>query len=273
VLFALFGLTPMILSVLAAVCSVRLGLCALHGQLLYFLTLLAYSVLPLSKASLWLIPLAALLLYFCGSIASLFMLRGDLRRIEEDWPGVLGCVLLIMLNIALLIFLMHHIFDLMRLRLDRLAAFEDLRLLTWVVRAGAIFLPLWMIVFSLLGFRRLGLSAFYAGAGLFFSAYLLLANLAIPGQLHMPAHLAEALSLNEQPVYLILPPEISLSIPASLLPLPAALLCGALGSLLLKQGRREGRKAKESASRPAKTAPRQLLKPEQTLRRSNGSKA
>ncbi|MDR2050280.1 MAG: hypothetical protein LBQ63_00680 [Deltaproteobacteria bacterium] len=274
-LFALFGLTPTILSVLAAVCSVRLGLCALHGQLLYFLTLLGYSVLPLSKASLWLVPLAALLLYFCGFMAAVFMLRRDFSRLEEGRTGVLGCALLVGLNLALLVFLMHHVLDLMRLRLDNLVSFDGLRLLLWEIRMGAIVLPLWMIVFGILGFRRLALSAFYAGPGLFFSAYLLLANLAGAGPLHMPASLAALLSLNEQPTYLILPPGALLSGAACLLPLPAALLCGFLGSLLLErgQGRRGKAQVRERASPPVRAGSGQILKPAHDLRRSDGFKA
>lgn len=78
-LAAILGLSPTALAILAAVCSVRMGVCALHGQIFYFEGLLLYSIFPLGLNSLWVIPMCAFALFFVGALIAAFVVRKDIE--------------------------------------------------------------------------------------------------------------------------------------------------------------------------------------------------
>lgn len=276
-LFAVFGLAPTALSMLAAVCGVRLGLCALHGQLLYFLALLGYSLVPLSLNSLWLIPLGACGLFCCGFIFAFFSLRRGLNEVE-GWGRSALTALLLLCNFALLLFMLHNLLDIMCLRLNGSSAGGAV----WVLKAAGALLPAWMLLFCFLGLRRLGLAAFYAGLGLYFGAYQLFNALALPLAARMPERLALALALRQAPLYRAPPPGAAPDEASWIALASAALACGLLGSLLLEGG---GVKGKKTPRRGAgllwavyrraldRAAPAQARQKPGRLRRGNRFKA
>ncbi len=245
--FAIFGLSPALLAILAAVCSIRLGLCALHGQLLYFITLTLFSFYPLGPNSLWVIPAIACLMFGFGTIAAFFMVRKDLH-IEEGRPRITATALLVLLNLAFVLMLMHNIFNIMCLRLDGNSGPEWAAELVFMAKVGSAGLLAWMLVLSLLGFRRLGQCAFYAICGLLLGAYLVMGAYAQPDGAFMPQSLSGLIAKKLTLAYSSLPPD-SVFNPAlyAIAPL-AALLCAALGFNLLKKGRERKR-----APKPAKT--------------------
>ena len=234
-LLAIFGLMPTILSIMVAVCSVRLGICALHGQIFYFLALLAFPLTPLSTPILWLIPLAACVFFCCGSIAAFFMVRRDLDQLEKFHPAPV--ILLILLNLALLFLFLRNFFTLLCLRLHQLPKAGTAFDLILINKIGAIALAIWMVFWIIMGFRRVGLSAFYALPGLAFSSYFLLLSLAQPQEHRLPAALAQVLSLQEPPCYLYVAPDAPTG-GIYLLPILGALFAGLAGFFLLEKGQK-----------------------------------
>ncbi|MDR2503979.1 MAG: hypothetical protein LBD82_06340 [Deltaproteobacteria bacterium] len=248
-LLAVFGLTPTLVSVMAAVCSVRLGVCALHGQLLYLLTLCAYSLFPLSQALLWLVPLAACGMFLGGLLLAAFTVRRDLNRLTGR-PHAVAVGLLILVNLAFVLFLADAFFDLLLFRLDRPASLRAVRDFIFMSRAGTIFLLFWLMLWPALGRRRIGLSSFYALLGLLFSGYLLLRSFSLPGARRLPADMAMLFSLRERPPYWEIAPDFTPPLILYLLPPLAALLCGILGFELLEPNK--AKKKKKPARAPAR---------------------
>ena len=248
-LLAVFGITPTIVSVMAAICSVRLGVCALHGQLLYLLTLCAYSLFPLSQALLWLVPLAACAMFFGGLLLAAVMIRHDLNQLTGRSHAV-AVALLVLVNLAFVLFLADAFFDLLLFRLDHPASLRAVRDFIFMSRAGVIFLLFWLMLWLALGRRRIGLSSFYALLGLLFSGYLLLRRFSLPGARRLPADITLLFSLRDRPTYLEIAPDFAPPAILYLLPPLTALLCGILGFKLLEP--HSEKKKKRPARAPAR---------------------
>lgn len=235
-LFAILVLSPTVLAILAAVCSVRLGICALHGQVLYFIALFLYSVMPLTVNSLWIVPMAACFMFLCGTLAACFMVKKDLFA-SESRRGIAFTVLIAGLNLALLVLLLETALDIMCLRLDSSMDVPGVATLALMAKAGSGALLFWMLLWSILGKRRLGQSAFYALCGLLIGSYLVLAANAGPDGSFMPAPVVQALSLREPLAYYSVMPDARISGGIILLPPIIAMLCAALGASLLQKGK------------------------------------
>lgn len=245
---ALFGLSPTVFSILAAVCSPRLGMCALHGQLLYFAGLLLYSPLPLSVTSLWLVPFWACVLFFCGCIMGFFMLRTDINPAGERGRRIFTLVL-VLVNFLFLLLLLHSVFDIMCFRLDEALALPAVRRFTLVLKLGSGALLIWLALFMFLRRSRLALAAIYAELGLIFSTFALLMQNASKVTWAMPAQLQRALQLKANMEYFTIAVSAEFAQALYFIPPALALLCGALGFFLLKPSRPRAAKKRIAGGR------------------------
>lgn len=230
---AILGLSPTLLAILAAVCSPRLGLCALHGQLLYFAGLLLYSPLPLTVITLWLVPLWACALFFCGVLFGVFLVRDDVNPRGERARLILTAGL-ILLNFLLLILLLHSVFKIMCFRLDEALDLPAVRGFTLILKAGGGVLLVWLAAGLFSGRRRAGLAALYAWFGLLFGTYLVLFHGAGKITWDMPLKLQRALQLRSDMEYFTIAASAGFAPALYFIPPLAALLCGLLGYGLLR---------------------------------------
>lgn len=234
---ALFGLGPTVLAILAAVCSQRLGICALHGQLLYFAGLLLYSLLPLSVNSLWLIPFAACVLFFVGTGMGVFMTRCDLNPRSERGRMILTGFL-VLVNFLLLFLLLHSIFNIMCFRLNEAAELPAVRRFILMLQVGSGALFIWFLAGVFSGRRRAGLAAFYAWCGLLFSVYIVLISNASKVTWAMPANLQRALQIRSNMEYFTIAASAEFATALYFIPPLVAVVCGVFGYLLLKPVRK-----------------------------------
>lgn len=237
---ALFGLTPTALAILSAVCSPRLGICALHGQLFYFAALLLYSPIPLGVNALWLVPLFACLLFFCGTLLAAFIVRKDLNP-EGQRTRIALTAALVLANFLLLLLLLHSVFDIMCFRLNEALQLPGVRLFTLILKTGSGALFIWWLACVLLRRARFGFTALYAEAALIFSTYIILIKSAGKVTWPMPAQLQRALSIRANMEYFTIASSAEFAQVLYFVPPVLAVLCGVLGYSLLKPMRKAPR--------------------------------
>lgn len=230
---ALLVLSPTALAVLAAVCSPRLGLAALHGQLLYLAALLLYSPFALTVNSLWMVPCLAGLLFFCGTALGFFIVRADINPKSEKARRVFTGVL-VLVNFFLLFFLLHSIFGIMCFRLDEAMGLGAVRIFALVFKVGSGVLLIWLLACILKKRRRLGWAALYAELGLIFSTYIILAASAGKVTRPMPMQLQRALEIRSGMEYYTIAASAEFLQFTYFLPPVCAVLCGVTGYFLLK---------------------------------------
>lgn len=233
---AIFGLSPTVLAILAAVCSPRLGICALHGQVLYFAGLLLYSPLPLGVTSIWLVPFWACVLFFCGCIMGLFMVRPDINP-ESERGRLVFTAVLVLANFLLLLLLLHSVFGIMCFRLDEALHLPAVRRFTLVLKLGSGGLAAWLALFLALRRRRLALAAIYAELGLIFSTFIVLMQNAGKVTWPMPANLQRALQIKADMEYFTIAVSAEFAQALYFVPPLVAALCGVLGFFLLRPQR------------------------------------
>lgn len=232
-LVAIFGLTPTVVAVLAAVCSPRLGICALHGQLFYFAGLLLYSVIPLGPNVLWAVPVAACLLFIIGSLLACFIVREDLRPNSERSCKLLT-VAIIVLNFCFFLLLLHSVLNIICFRLDQSALTPAVLLLKRIAKIGSGILLAWLVLVYIFKRRRLALSAIYAELGLLFSTYIVLLQGAGGLSWPMPLKMQQAMQLNSKMYYYTIAADADFAQALYFVPPVLALLCGFAGCFLLK---------------------------------------
>lgn len=230
---ALLGLSPTALAILAAVCSPRLGLCALHGQLLYFAGLLLYSPMPLNVNSLWLVPFWACVLFFIGTLMGAFMLRQDINPKNERGRMIFTAGL-VLANFLLLILLLHSVFQIMCFRLDEALGLPAVARFTLILKVGSAAALVWILGGLFIRRRRAALAAIYAWLGLLFSGYVILINSASKVTWAMPANLQRAMQIRSNMEYFTIAASAEFADFLYFIPPVAALACGALGYWLLK---------------------------------------
>lgn len=235
-LAAILGLSPTALAILAAVCSARMGVCALHGQLFYFAGLLLYSVFPLSLNSLWVVPMCAFALFFIGALIAAFVVRKNI-----DGGRFFTCVL-VLINFTLLLLLLHNFLNIMCFRLDEAAGLQAVKSLWLIFKIGAAALAVWLLLFFLLRLRRLGFSAIYAFLGLAFATYIVLMGKAAKVGWTMPVELRRALKIQSNVEYFTVAASAEFAPVLHFIPPAIAILSGISGYFLLKPGGKKARK-------------------------------
>lgn len=230
---ALLILSPSALAILAAVCSPRLGLCALHGQLLYFVGLLLYSPLALGVNVLWLVPFWACVLFFCGTILGVFIVRKDFNPSDQH-ARIAMTVILVVVNFLLLILLLHSVFDIMCFRLDEALHLPAVRRFSFILKVGSAAFFIWFIGWVILRRARVGFAALYAEAALILCTYLILIKGAAKVTWPMPIELQRALSIKANMEYFTIATTAEFAEPLYFIPPVVAVICGCIGYFLLR---------------------------------------